>query len=98
MIGDLFGHEKRLLAKSNKYKAIFAGDIGQHVLGDILQQCGTDVQSFVPGSPDETAFNEGRRRVGNYIEKMLNMSTTDAKRIADLIKATERSQEGEYGE
>lgn len=89
---------RRLLGKTHNFNAVFGSPVGQIVLVDILKECGSDVQSFVAGEPDTTAFNEGKRRIGNYILSIMGMGSKDAKRIAELISGTEGSQEREYGE
>ncbi|GEM_PF-5775705 len=45
------------------YRQLFEGLEGRRVLADLYCFCGMASPSFVPGRPDETAFNEGKRRV-----------------------------------
>lgn len=89
---------RRLLGKTHNFNAVFGSPVGQIVLVDILKECGSDIQSFVAGEPDTTAFNEGKRRIGNYIMNIMNMESKDAKRISELISGPEGSEEGEYRE
>lgn len=40
---------------------------GREWVWDLLERCNVYSQSFVQGEPDATAFNEGRRSVGNRL-------------------------------
>lgn len=68
------------------YRATFAGPAGRRTLADLYRFCGMGSPSFVPGRPDETAFNEGRRRVFLRIAGFLEL---DEDRIRKLIAGDE---------
>ena len=54
-----FGRRRR----KADYRHIFESVEGRRVLADLYRFCGMMRPSFVAGRPDETAFNEGKRRV-----------------------------------
>jgi len=68
------------------YVAAFSGPAGEAVLADLLKFCNAGGTSFVPGAPDATAFEEGKRRVALRIAGYLNM--TDEK----ILEIANRSQ------
>lgn len=43
------------------YKKVFSGEDGKRVLEDLERQLFANGQTFVPGSPDVSAFNAGMR-------------------------------------
>jgi hypothetical protein len=53
------------------YEYIFATEQGKRVLKDLSNQCYEHCVTFVPGSADGTAFNEGKRWVALHIRRML---------------------------
>lgn len=63
------------------YRAAFAGPAGKRTLADLYRFCGMGSPSFVPGRPDETAFNEGRRRVFLRIAAMLELDEDTIRRM-----------------
>lgn len=63
------------------YRQVFGGEAGQRVLADILQRCGIAQSTFAAGVPDQTAFNEGRRRVGLEIIETLNRDPDAARAL-----------------
>ena len=63
------------------YRAAFAGAAGRRTLADLYRFCGMGSPSFVPGRPDETAFNEGRRRVFLRIAAMLELDEDTLRRM-----------------
>lgn len=54
------------------YRQVFATDAGGRVLADILARCGVMQSSYTIGDTHETAFREGRRRVGLELIEMIN--------------------------
>ena len=58
-------------ALAQAYRQTFATEQGRAVLADILRRAGL-TQSSYAGDPHETAFREGRRRVGLEIVEAIN--------------------------
>jgi hypothetical protein len=75
------GAEKAEQARRLAYRACFETPSGQTVLADILKRCGLVQDSFVPGSPDQTAYQAGRRRVGLEIVETINADPDAAIRL-----------------
>ena len=63
------------------YRAAFGGPAGRRTLADLYRFCGMGSPSFVPGRPDETAFNEGRRRVFLRIAGLLELDEDTIRRM-----------------
>ena len=63
------------------YRAAFSGPAGRRALADLYRFCGMASPSFVPGRPDETAFNEGRRRVFLRIAAFLELDEETIRRM-----------------
>lgn len=62
----------RLSWRRAEYRAVFEGtDHGRRVLADLYRFCGMTGPTHVPGDPVETAYNEGKRRVGLRIASIL---------------------------
>ena len=61
--------KKRRLGEA--YKSVFSTNSGRIVLADLMIHCGASMQSHIPGCPDETSFNEGKRRVWLHINDYL---------------------------
>ncbi len=71
-----------LNTKNNKYKKVFLDNYeGEYVLAEIYKFCGVDRPSYVEGSPDRTAYNEGMKRVALHIKGILKQSGTDVDKI-----------------
>ena len=49
------------------YKNLFAGADGEAVISDLIKFCFIFAQTLEPGSPDHTAYREGKRAVGMRI-------------------------------
>ena len=64
------------------YRGVFSGPDGELVLQDLLKFCNGGNQSFVPGEPYETAFNEGKRRVALRIVAFCEMTDLQMMEIA----------------
>lgn len=62
----LFRRSGRELARA--YRAVASTGDGALVIADLLAFCRVDEDCHVPGEPDSTAFNLGRRRVGLRIK------------------------------
>lgn len=77
---DLTGAFARRRRRAD-YRATFAGPAGRRTLSDLYRFCGMGSPSFVPGRPDETAFNEGRRRVFLRIAGMLELDDETIRRM-----------------
>lgn len=63
------------------YRDAFSGPAGRRALADLYRFCGMASPSFVPGRPDETAFNEGRRRVFLRIASFLELDEDTLRRM-----------------
>lgn len=50
------------------------GENGRLIVGDLIRYCGLARSSFVPGQPDQTAFNEGARDVLLHVLGMLGLA------------------------
>lgn len=61
----------KLNNRSINYTTTFNTDQGKEVLKDLAKVCNAYGASYVTGDPMETARNEGRREVYNYIMKIL---------------------------
>ena len=73
------GFERR--RRRADYRAAFSGPAGRRTLADLYRFCGMASSSFVPGRPDETAFNEGRRRVFLRIAALLELDEDSIRRM-----------------
>lgn len=72
-------HQRRI-----DYGLTFTSEHGSRVLKDLYRFCGMAQPSFVPGAPDETAFNEGKRRVFLRIAALLELNENQVRQmIAD---------------
>lgn len=52
------------------YSSIFKGEMGKIVMKDLKDFCHVEMPVLVPGQPDATAFNDGKRFVYLRICKM----------------------------
>lgn len=57
---------------------------GRNWMWEILDSCNVYAQSYAPGNPDVTVFNEGRRSVGNQILAGIMRASPDL--VVTLIK------------
>ena len=53
------------------YQGTFGTPEGKRVLKDLETQCYANALTFVPGSPDGTAFNEGKRYAILHIQRLV---------------------------
>lgn len=58
-----------------QYRAAF--ESRRDVLTDLARLCHARAETYVPGDPTATAFNEGRRAVWLHIQRMLNVAPDD---------------------
>lgn len=81
----------QLSRQYERYRVTFGPDSakGQEVLSDLIKFTGYEDDAFVPGSPEETAYNLGQQRVVRRILKMTLATPKDIDRIAKLIHAQE---------
>ena len=77
-------------AKSQWYKDVFNSPDGQMVIADLIKFTNAHDQSYTPGDPTQTAFNEGMRRVITRIEKFVHMTPKEISRIAEMHRETEK--------
>ncbi len=64
------------------YRRCFATPEGRRVLADLYRFCGMATPSFVAGRADETAFNEGKRRVFLRVAGFLELDGERVRRMA----------------
>ena len=65
---------------------------GQRIIWNLMSKCGIFAQSFVPESPESTAFNEGRRSIGNTLLRQV----VDIKPEAYLQMVKRSKKEEDY--
>lgn len=78
-------HIEQTLSLERAYKRLFESEDGRLVLAHLAKVGNISDCSFVPGSPDVTAFNEGRRHLVLSILRMINK---DPFRMAEQLKET----------
>ena len=81
-------------SKADNFKMVFGSDIGKSVLADLLLESNVNGVSFIPGFSDQTAFNEGARSIGVYIQSMISLSNEDIQRLLSKARI-ERDIEGQ---
>lgn len=72
-----------LVRRRALYRATFGTPEGRMVLADLYAFCRVGDPVIVPGDPMLTGFNDGARRVGLRIAKMLDMSDEEILRMAN---------------
>lgn len=86
-------------AKSDWYKSVFESYQGKMVLADLIKFSNAHDQSYTPGDPTQTAFNEGMRRVVTRIEKFTGMTPKEIRHIAEVHRnAEQRASDALYSE
>lgn len=75
-----------IINRKTNYQQCFKTPAGEKVLQDLMLFCKYRDSSFVVGDPNQTAFNEGMRRVILRIIKFMEMTDDD---INKIIKSTE---------
>lgn len=73
---------KQRLADARAYEQVFASPEGQRVLYDLLRAGGVLQTSLVPGDPQGTAFNDGRRSMALHIIDQLRWSEAELAKLA----------------
>jgi len=73
---------RKYLQLIDDYKHVFSSDAGQRVLRDLEDFSGLLSDGFDPDT-SVTAYNAGRRSVGIYLLRMLEMSRSD---IQDMVR------------
>lgn len=85
--------------KADWYKNVFDSEAGRMVLADLIKFSGAHEQSYTPGDPTQTAFNEGMRRVVTRIERFVGMTPKEIQHIAEVHRdAEQRASEMPYSE
>ncbi len=75
-----------LSSRNNNYRKVFSDNEGEYVLADIYKFCGMDRPSYVEGSPDRTAYNEGMKRVALRIKGIMNQSSHDVDKLVSSYR------------
>lgn len=65
---------ERFLRRTKCYKSVFSTPEGQDTLKYLAEEAGAYRLSFVPGDPQQTAFNEGKRQMYNHIIGIINQN------------------------
>ncbi len=55
------------------------------LLADLARLCNADAETYVPGDPHATAFNEGRRAVWLHIQRMLSLTGADLRALQERM-------------
>ena len=74
---------KNKVNKRDVYKAFLETEDGKYILNDIYRYCRINKPSYVEGSNQKTAFNEGAKSVAYEIKILLKHSSKD---IESFIK------------
>ncbi len=72
---------RKTIETSNDYRHIFNTAEGKRVLHDILDFCGLLSDGFAE-DPHVTAYNAGRRSVGVYMLRMLELDQEQLRQMA----------------
>lgn len=72
---------QRELQRLEDYKHVFGTDAGQRVLHDLENFCGLLSDGFDP-DPNVTAYNAGRRSVGVYILRQMELTREQLQEMA----------------
>jgi cytochrome c5 len=70
------------------YKNVFDGPDGELVLSNFAQSCNFKESSYVPGSFDKTAYNEGLKDGLRHFLEILDMNETEVQEFT-LTQETE---------
>lgn len=81
-----------LFRRRHLYRSVFATPEGKAVLADLLRFCHIGQLTYVPGNFDNSAFNEGKRRVGLRIGGILNMPDD---KLMELANQQTEAEDGE---
>jgi len=75
---------ERYIVRAKTYKAVFSSPEGQKVLEFLAEEAGQFRTSYVPGDPQGTAFNEGKRHMFNHI---LGIIQQDEKLLRQAVQS-----------
>jgi hypothetical protein len=74
-------------------RSILKTEYGKRFIWRFLGRCGTFHQSIVFGSPDASAFNEGRRSIGNtLLAQVLEIKPEAYVEMTKMSKGDERER------
>lgn len=85
-------HERLAEWDKEDLRSILAEKWGRRFIWGLLNKCNVYALSFVPGEQDSTAFNEGRRSIGNALLSRL----MDVKPEAYIKMMNEAKKEEKY--
>lgn len=80
---DLLSRRDRI---TSAYQAVFDSPEGELVLAHLAKNCCVFDSTFVQGDPNQTALNEGGRRVVLSIFKMLNADLSKLRMIMEDVQ------------
>lgn len=66
--------------------------MGEEVLSDLMSFTNFNAELFTPGSPDQTAYNLGMRRVVLYILTQARATPQDIDRIARIVQSQQQDK------
>lgn len=78
------------------YQNVFDTEDGKKVLGDLYEFCGADTQVFNPQDSHITAFNAGKHRVLQRLQKLMSHSEADISEIQKSLKAHKQKLNRSY--
>ena len=74
---SLWGGKARDVAMAYRERLDPAGVHSRLVLADLATLCHATQSTIVPGDPQGTAFNEGKRQVWLHVQDMLRLAPDD---------------------
>ncbi len=78
-----------LLQRNQRYRLVFAGAAGAAVRDDLFRLGHVGRPTYVPGDPQATAFNEGKRFMALHVAALLNLPDATIVERAQLPVHTE---------
>lgn len=84
--------EKRLATIAD-FKRTFETAHGKRVLRRMMKECGMMEPSYVPGDPQGTAFNEGKRAA---VLDICNRLKLDLKKIENQLTTVSEEEDDDY--
>lgn len=83
--------------RNKKYGQAFSTKEGEYVLAELYSFCGVDKPSYSPGtSAEETAYNEGKRRVALHIKGILGQSDKDVEQLVKVYQDSRRQSQIDF--
>ena len=83
---------KRMQERDDEdFRTILKTAYGRRFVWKFMGKCGIFTQSFVPESPESTAFNEGRRSIGNTLLRQVIDINPEA--YLQMVKANKKEEE-----